>query len=97
MQTWPGLQVLLAWAERLMCDLLSACMRRRGVAKFDGGVPMRMNSVRMLWGKGVRAGIYPLSDSEAYWFTTKNCPVVSHSGLIHGLQAFRACQIRVVF
>ncbi|CAL5223561.1 g6095 [Coccomyxa viridis] len=46
----------------------------RGVAKFDGGVPMRKNSMRMLWGNGVRAGIYPLSDSEAYWFTTKNCP-----------------------
>ena len=51
----------------------------RGVAKFDGGVPMRKNSMRMLWGKGVRAGIYPLSDSEAYWFTTKNCPAVSNS------------------
>ncbi|CAK0760239.1 hypothetical protein CVIRNUC_002755 [Coccomyxa viridis] len=45
----------------------------RGVATFKGGVPMRMNSVRMLWGKGVRAGLYPLSDTEAYWFTTKNC------------------------
>ncbi len=56
-----------------------ACIHCRGVAKFDGGVPMRMNSMRMLWGKGVRAGIYPLSDSEAYWFTTKNCPAVSIS------------------
>ena len=48
----------------------------RGVATFDGGVPMRMNSVRMLWGRGVRAGLYPLSDTEAYWFTTKNCSSV---------------------
>ena len=38
---------------------------------------MRMNSVRMLWGRGVRAGLYPLSDTEAYWFTTKNCSSVS--------------------
>ena len=41
---------------------------------------MRMNSVRMLWGKGVRAGLYPLSDTEAYWFTTKNCPSVCSPG-----------------
>ena len=41
---------------------------------------MRMNSVRMLWGKGVRAGLYPLSDTEAYWFTTKNCPSVRSPG-----------------
>ena len=47
---------------------------------------MRMNSVRVLWGKGVRAGIYPLSDSEAYWFTTKNCPLVGSPS--HGLEAF---------
>lgn len=45
----------------------------RGVAVFEGGVPMRMNSVRMLWGSGVRAGLYPLSATEAYWFTTLNC------------------------
>ncbi len=44
----------------------------RGVAVFEGGVPMRMNSVRMLWGSGVRAGLYPLSATEAYWFTTYN-------------------------
>ena len=40
---------------------------------------MRMNSVRMLWGRGVRAGLYPLSDTEAYWFTTKNCSSVRSS------------------
>lgn len=57
--------------------LLHGC---RGVAKFRGGVPMRMNSVRMLWGQGVRAGLYPLSDTEAYWFTTKNCPSVCSPG-----------------
>lgn len=43
---------------------------------FDGGVPMRKNSVRMLWGAGVRAGMYPLSSTEAYWFTTANSPEV---------------------
>ena len=53
-----------------------AGVRCRGVATFDRGVPMRMNSVRMLWGRGVRAGLYPLSDTEAYWFTTKNCSSV---------------------
>lgn len=64
-------------AYRLICTVTICCMRCRGVAKFEAGVPMRKNSMRMLWGKGVRAGIYPLSDSEAYWFTTKNCPAVS--------------------
>lgn len=49
---------------------------RRGVAVFEGGVPMQMSSVRMLWGSGVRAGLYPLSPTEAYWFTTANCSSV---------------------
>jgi hypothetical protein len=40
---------------------------------FRDGVPMRENSVKMLWGRGVRAGLYPLSPTEAYWFTTNNC------------------------
>ena len=30
----------------------------------------------MLWGAGVRAGLYPLSDTEVYWFTTANTPKV---------------------
>ena len=45
---------------------------------------MRMNSVRMLWGRGVRAGLYPLSDTEAYWFTTKNCSSVRSSAASAG-------------
>ena len=52
---------------------------RRGVAVFEGGVPMRENSVRMLWGAGARAGLYPLSATEAYWFTTANAPAVRSS------------------
>ncbi len=60
------------------------CMRGvccRGVATFNDGLPMREGSVRMLWGAGVRAGLYPLSDTEVYWFTTANAPEV-------GLTAF---------
>ncbi len=57
--------------------LRSACrLPCRGVAVFEGGVPMRENSVRMLWGVGARAGLYPLSATEAYWFTTANAPAV---------------------
>ena len=26
----------------------------------------------MVWGNGVRAGMYPLSEDEAYWFTCFN-------------------------
>lgn len=68
--------VALAVTYGRMCNASAACMRCRGVAKFERGMPLRMNSMRMLWGKGVRAGIYPLSDNEAYWFTTKNCSAV---------------------
>ena len=50
---------------------------------------MRMNSVRMLWGKGVRAGLYPLSDTEAYWFTTKNCSSVGFRFIPWALSPFR--------
>ena len=33
----------------------------------------------MVWGNGVRAGMYPLSEHEAYWFTCFNADAnVSH-------------------
>ncbi|KAK9867118.1 hypothetical protein WJX84_005919 [Apatococcus fuscideae] len=39
-------------------------LQRRGTVPQD--------TCRMVWGNGVRAGMYPLSEDEAYWFTCFN-------------------------
>ncbi|KAI8474171.1 MAG: hypothetical protein J3K34DRAFT_518475 [Monoraphidium minutum] len=46
----------------------------RGVATFPPGklLPVPPSSVRQLYGAGVRAGMYPLSENEVYWFTCFN-------------------------
>lgn len=31
-------------------------------------------AVLQVWGEGVRAGMYPISDTEVYWFTCFNAP-----------------------
>lgn len=38
----------------------------RGIAKLD--VPADAMCIRQLWSVGPRAGMYPLSDTELYWF-----------------------------
>ncbi|KAK9839598.1 hypothetical protein WJX84_010628 [Apatococcus fuscideae] len=44
----------------------------RGVAKFAKKGTIPLDTCRMVWGNGVRAGMYPLSEDEAYWFTCFN-------------------------
>ncbi|KAK9825737.1 hypothetical protein WJX74_003165 [Apatococcus lobatus] len=44
----------------------------RGVAKFAKKGTVPQDTCRMVWGNGVRAGMYPLSEDEAYWFTCFN-------------------------
>lgn len=36
------------------------------------GLPIPGDTVRQTWGKGVRSGMYPISDTELYWFTVFN-------------------------
>ena len=40
------------------------------------GLPIPGDTVRQTWGTGVRAGMYPISDTELYWFTVFNAPEV---------------------
>lgn len=40
------------------------------------GLPIPNDTVRQTWGRGVRAGMYPISDTELYWFTVFNAPEV---------------------
>jgi 2-polyprenyl-6-methoxyphenol hydroxylase-like FAD-dependent oxidoreductase len=44
------------------------------VAEFpkDGKIPFDKNLVRQIFGEGVRAGMYPLSDTSVYWFVCFN-------------------------
>ena len=46
----------------------------RGVARFEDKIPPSLprNVVRQILGRGVRAGLYPVSDSEVYWFVCFN-------------------------
>jgi hypothetical protein len=50
----------------------------RGIATFKDGVPMPLNTLRQMFGEGRRAGMYPISETECYWYTTFNAPLVSY-------------------
>ena len=44
--------------------------RYRGLAQFDGPVPVQASTVCQVWGPGRRAGVYPMANNEVYWFAT---------------------------
>jgi len=45
----------------------------RGVAKVaPGALPLQEDAIRQVWGRGVRAGLYPVSAEEVYWFVCFN-------------------------
>ena len=46
----------------------------RGVARLGRGqkLPLPPNTIRQLWGQGIRSGFYPLTENELYWFVTIN-------------------------
>ena len=55
------------------------CMHR-GVSDLGSAEPVApLDTVRQLFGQGVRAGLYPLSPARWYWYVCWNCPAVSLS------------------
>lgn len=46
----------------------------RGVARSSEGLSVPLDTIRQVWGQGVRAGLYPLTSSEYYWFVCANAP-----------------------
>ena len=66
---------------RPMLQLSHSCAVCRGVATMPNGLPIPGDTVRQTWGKGVRSGMYPISDTELYWFTVFNAPEVCASCL----------------
>ncbi|KAF6258828.1 hypothetical protein COO60DRAFT_1638915 [Scenedesmus sp. NREL 46B-D3] len=44
----------------------------RGLAKFSGELPVAKGTIRQIYGAGVRAGMYPLTDRDLYWFICFN-------------------------
>jgi len=45
----------------------------RGVARAaPGGLCLPSDAIRQVWGRGVRAGLYPVSEKEVYWFVCFN-------------------------
>lgn len=52
----------------------TARLHCRGVACFPEGLPFPENTIRLIWGEGVRAGLYALTPTEAYWYTCFNSP-----------------------
>ena len=70
-----------------MIGKVYSCRRvHRGVAKFPDGVPIPTDAIRQVWGRGARAGMYPVTPTECYWYTCFPAPqvglhlVCSHSG-----------------
>lgn len=52
---------------------LAGYSAHRGIAVLPpGGLPLPPDTIRQIWGEGVRAGLYPLSPTEVYWFTCFN-------------------------
>lgn len=52
------------------------CSRRRGVAQWGKSRPLPDDTLRQIWGAGVRAGMYPLTENTAYWFICFNADEV---------------------
>lgn len=52
------------------------CLLPRGVAEFEGDLPIPQDTVRQMLGPGVRAGLYALSPRTIYWFVTMPGPAV---------------------
>lgn len=68
-----------AIAEALGVRSASLCgyAAHRGIATFPAGMPLPLpvDTIRQTWGLGVRAGLYPVSETEVYWFTCFNDPL----------------------
>jgi hypothetical protein len=60
-------------ARRLVAD-----RARRGVAQYERGtLPLPPNTIRQMFGCGVRAGMYPMTPQQAYWYICVNAAEVS--------------------
>ena len=54
----------------------------RGVARAaPGGLSLPPDAIRQVWGRGVRAGLYPVSEEEVYWFVCFNAGEAELGGL----------------
>lgn len=54
----------------------------RGLAQYAQGssLPLPLSTIRQMFGRGVRAGMYPLTPSTAYWYVCFNAPEVGQGG-----------------
>lgn len=57
---------------KLPAPSYSGYVAYRGVVTMPEGVPVALDTIRMLWGRGVRAGLYALTPTTAYWYTCVN-------------------------
>jgi hypothetical protein len=64
----------------------------RGLAEYPQGcsLPLPLNTIRQMFGKGVRAGMYPITEQQVYWYICFNAPEVSARQHADGL-ASSAC------
>jgi len=67
------------YVQILSTETPDVILHYRGVATYDGPLPVAMDTVRQSLGQGVRAGMYVLSKKSVYWFIAMNCPEVSLS------------------
>lgn len=83
------------------------CVAVRGLARFPDGLQqlLPLNTIRQMYGAGVRAGMYPLTEQDAYWYICFNAPEVSAGAqavgpgkchcILCGPQAVRSCCLQV--
>lgn len=53
----------------------------RGLAEYPAGssLPLPSNTIRQMLGRGVRAGMYPISQQQIYWYICFNAAEVGVS------------------
>lgn len=58
--------------------VMCAFVGRRGLAEYPKGssLPLPLNTIRQMFGKGVRAGMYPITEQQAYWYICFNASEV---------------------
>lgn len=79
-----------------LCHSYAGYVALRGVAEFPKGLPagLSKDTIRQMWGTGVRAGTYPVSDTQVYWFTCANAPAEEGQGEGEGGPELRSCTCR---
>lgn len=79
-QRSPQAGVMCLWCVYTLCHGLSGLVCR-GLAEYPAGssLPLPSNTIRQMFGCGVRAGMYPITQQQLYWYICFNAAEVGVS------------------